>query len=79
MALGTPAIVSNQGALPEVAGNAGAIVLPLDQGLFRDKITKLLTDKEDYLRIAGRGQSGVIKKRWSDYALEIERVYEELL
>jgi glycosyltransferase involved in cell wall biosynthesis len=79
MALGTPAIVSDKGALPEVGGTAGAIVCPLDLETFSAAIRGLLTDGPAYEQAVARGQAGVSRATWMDYAQEVGRIYAELL
>jgi glycosyltransferase involved in cell wall biosynthesis len=79
MALGTPAIVSDQGALPEIAGAAGAVVSPLEMGTFKEAIVGLLSDASLYREMCRRGQAGVLRETWVDYAHRLEGIYEELL
>lgn len=55
MAVGTPVVVSDQGALPETVGDAG-LVIPLEDYLWRAEIPVLLAhpDRLDAMRAAGR-------------------------
>ena len=46
MSCGTPVIVTDGGALPEVAGNAGVVVAKGDAGALRHAIAGLLDDPE---------------------------------
>jgi glycosyltransferase involved in cell wall biosynthesis len=46
MACGTPVIVSNSGALPEVVGGAGVVIDPADVGAFAGAIRRLVSDAD---------------------------------
>ena len=48
MASGLPVIISNRGSLPEVAGDAGIVVEPLDIDAMVSYIRKLSTDHHTY-------------------------------
>jgi glycosyltransferase involved in cell wall biosynthesis len=75
MALGTPAIVSDRGALPEVAGSAGATVASLDEDAFATAIQECLSSPKP----ERPAPPSILKKTWVDYAREIGRIYAELL
>jgi len=79
MALGTPAVVSDRGALPEVAGTAGAIVSPLNVEEFSQVICRMLTDGRAYRQATAQGREGVPRTTWADYAREMGRIYAELV
>jgi glycosyltransferase involved in cell wall biosynthesis len=55
MACGTPVVVSNRGALPEVVGDAGLVVEPTTAAV-EEALHRVLTDRElaDRLRAAGQ-------------------------
>jgi glycosyltransferase involved in cell wall biosynthesis len=44
MACGLPAVVSNRGSLPEVAGDAALIVEAEDDGALAEALTRVLAD-----------------------------------
>ena len=50
MACGVPALVSNQGSLPEVVGNAGIIVNPCEVQAIAEGIKKTINEKERLTR-----------------------------
>jgi glycosyltransferase involved in cell wall biosynthesis len=79
MALGTPAVVSDRGASPEVAGMAGAIVSPLNVEEFSQVICRMLTDGRAYRQATAQGREGVPRTTWADYAREMGRIYAELV
>jgi alpha-1,3-rhamnosyl/mannosyltransferase len=79
MALGTPAIVSDRGALPEVAGGAGAAVSPLNAEAFAAAMVRLLRDDSLYGEAREKGLAGVLRDTWDDYATELSEIYGELI
>jgi len=79
MSLGVPAIVSDRGSLPEVAGAVGAIVSPLDVATFARHITRLLTDPQEYNRVSQHGKEKTPCLTWQDYGRHLMGIYEELL
>ena len=77
MALGVPVVISNRGALPEVAGDAGLIVPPDAPGAIADAIRRLL--REDGLAEAcvRRGLGRVATFSWSESAHTVWRLYAD--
>jgi glycosyltransferase involved in cell wall biosynthesis len=79
MACGTPVIVSNTSSLPEVVGEAGLYVDPLDHQGFADKILQLLSDQElaDRLKVLALEQA----QRFSTerMAASLASAYDEVL
>jgi glycosyltransferase involved in cell wall biosynthesis len=75
MACGAPVVVSRTTALPEVVGDAGVLVDPLDPGAIRDGLAALLDDPERRraLSAAGRARAGVFS--WQRTARETLAVY----
>lgn len=68
MACGTPVIVSNAGSLPEVVGEAGLLVDPLDVDALAGAMVRVLTD--DVLR-AELGERGLARSKqfsWEETA-----------
>ncbi|MBV8812230.1 MAG: glycosyltransferase family 4 protein [Acidobacteriaceae bacterium] len=77
MACGTPVIVSRTTALPEVVGNAGLLVDPLDVTDIRNAIEHMLGDAA--LRRRSR-EAGLLRARlfcWNTVAEKVRRVVEE--
>jgi glycosyltransferase involved in cell wall biosynthesis len=77
MACGTPVVASRSGAIPEVLGNAGLLVDPLDSIDIRQGIERVLEDSA--LRSAMR-QAGLARARlfnWDTVAAKVNRVIQE--
>lgn len=77
MACGTPAIISRTTALPEVVGNAGLLIDPLDVQDIQKAIERIISDK--CLRQMLR-QQGLLRARlfcWDNVADKVRRVIEE--
>jgi glycosyltransferase involved in cell wall biosynthesis len=68
MACGTPVVASDRGALPEVLGDAGRLVDPLDRGAIGDAVLASLADD---------GAAGVERARafsWAGTAARMDTV-----
>ena len=77
MACGTPAIVSRTTALPEVVGDAGLLVDPLDVEDIRSAMERMLGDAG--LRRKSR-EAGLLRAQlfcWNRVAQKVRRVVEE--
>ena len=79
MAMGTPAIVSDRGSLPEIAGSYGAVVSTLDTQEFGAALLRLLTDDDWYSTLVARGRAATSQTCWKVYAQELLNLYESLL
>jgi glycosyltransferase involved in cell wall biosynthesis len=77
MACGTPVIVSRTTALPEVVGNAGVLIDPLDIDDIRDAIERILSSRSLRERLR---QAGPMRARlfcWDRVAEKVRHVIEE--
>lgn len=79
MSCGTPVITSNTSAMPEVVGDAGILVEPIDVDAIVDAVVHLAKDT-----VARRSlsQQGVERSRlftWEKTAEQIAQVYEQLV
>lgn len=76
MACGTPVIASNAGSLPEVVGDAGLLVDPLDVDALGDALAHVIADAalREHLRSAGLARSR--EYTWGRCAAETLRVLE---
>lgn len=75
MAAGIPVLVSNRGALPEVAGPAGVIVDPDDLDAFAAALGRLATDRAEAVR---RAEQGLVRARtfsWETAAAALRDAY----
>ena len=79
MACGCPAIVSNAGSLPEVAGDAALVVDPRDRLALAEAMRTLLLDATTRDELAERGLAHAANFSWERAAHETVRVYEAVL
>ncbi|MBU2602637.1 MAG: glycosyltransferase family 4 protein [Actinobacteria bacterium] len=79
MACGTPCVVSNSSALPEVTGRAAMLFNPTSAGQLAECVTRVLTDEElnGNLRREGLRQSALFS--WENAAAETLQVYRSVL
>ncbi len=70
MACGTPVLASNTSALPEVVGDAGLLVDPLDEGAITDGLTRLASDSNLRARLAALGPARAAQFTWQRAAHE---------
>ena len=79
MACGTPVIASSGGAIPEVVGDAAALVDPADTAGFANKMRSLLVDKEFADSLREKGLERVKKFSWKKTALKVLSLYESIM
>jgi len=79
MALGVPVVVSNRGALPEVAGDAGLVVDPDQHGQIAEAITRLLADPPLAVRLGSAGRERARAYSWERTAALIREAYASAL
>ena len=79
MACGTPVIASRSSSLPEVVGDAGILVDPLDREEITAQLTRVLTDEplRSQLGAAGLKQAGLFAA--NDKAEELLQIFEKLV
>ncbi|MDE2950299.1 MAG: glycosyltransferase family 1 protein [Chloroflexota bacterium] len=79
MACGTPVITSNLSSLPEVAGDAGILVNPLDSEAISDAIMKTLTDAALRQQLVAAGFERVKRFSWASAASQLKAIYDAML
>jgi glycosyltransferase involved in cell wall biosynthesis len=79
MASGVPVIASRRGSLPEVVGDAGVLVEPLDEIELREAIARLLEDDAARRALSASGLDQAAKFGWPRCAAETLAVYEKAL
>jgi len=79
MACGTPIITSNISSLPEVAGNAGILVDPLDIDAITNAIYSMLTNSSLRAQHIEAGYQQVKKFTWEQSAIHLKSIYDGLL
>jgi len=78
MACGTPVLTSNVSALPEVVGDAGALVDPYSTEAICQKLAELLEDQSQRDELARRGLERARRFTWPQVAEQTVRVYKEI-
>ena len=79
MACGTPAVISDGGALPEIAGEAARVV-PLQSGPagLADALVELIRDDDTRAEMARRGIEHAARYTWAAHAEKVAQVYREV-
>lgn len=78
MACGTPVVTSNTSSLPEVVGDAGLMVDPLDVEALAGAIARVLRDGDLRARLAAAGLRHAAQFSWDDTARTIREVYQRV-
>jgi glycosyltransferase involved in cell wall biosynthesis len=79
MACGTPVVVSDRGALPEVAGNAALIFEAKQPESLAAAVEKICADSHVRDRLIEQGKQRAAAFSWEDAARKTAHVYESLL
>jgi glycosyltransferase involved in cell wall biosynthesis len=74
MACGTPVVVSRSAALPEVVGDAGVLIDPLDIDDIRRGIERAISDQELRRKLIAAGRLRASMFRWDDVAEKVANV-----
>ncbi|MEI8139239.1 MAG: glycosyltransferase family 1 protein [bacterium] len=77
MACGTPVVISDRGALPEIAGPAAITTDALATDRLAAAMETVLTDDKVRTDLIARGLNHVRKFSWANVAADTEVVYEE--
>jgi len=75
MACGRPIAYACTGSLPEVVGDAGVQVHPLDVNALTDALLTLLERRDERLRLGQAAQEQASTFKWGRAAIEITQVY----
>ncbi len=73
MACGTPVVAADRSSLPEVVGDAGLLVDPLDVGQLADAIGRLLADDRLHSDLRARGLARCPRFSWEDTARVVQQ------
>lgn len=79
MACGTPVLVADASALPEVVGEAGMRVDPYDVAALAEAMRKLLRDGDLRRRLGQAGRQRAAMFTWQEAARQLLQVYDDLL
>ncbi len=75
MAVGTPVVATNAGALPEVLGDAARLVPPGDVDALAGALSQLLTDEAARSALIARGREQAARYDWDTTANGIVELY----
>ena len=78
MACGTPIIASNRGALPEVLGQYGYLVDPLNIQSIADVMNEVVNDKKCFEKALYEGPLRAASFNWLSTAREIEKIIKDI-
>ena len=78
MACGVPVITSNTSSMPEIAGDAAAIVDPYKSGEIKTAIAKILEDKTYRDKLCEKGMERAKLFSWKNMAEQYLNLYEEV-
>jgi len=78
MACGTPVMVSDVGSLPEVVGDAGVLVDPMQTESVGETIFALLQDEARMAKLRDGGVARAKTFSWNKTAQEVKSLYEQL-
>ncbi|MDH3327722.1 MAG: glycosyltransferase family 4 protein [Desulfobulbaceae bacterium] len=78
MAAGTPVMVSNVSAMPEVVGEAGVLVDPLDVGAWKDNLLRLISDESLLEQMRTNGLERAKQFTWEKSARETLDVFRKV-
>jgi glycosyltransferase involved in cell wall biosynthesis len=79
MTLGLPVVASRRGALPEVVGDAGLLIDPLEDDELANAIEGVLSDPNRRRRMAEAGIQRSRQFTWSATAERLLQAYREAL
>lgn len=78
MQAGVPLIASDASSIPEVVGEAGILVEPVNAEKFASAVSKVLTDPDLAKDLVERGKQRLKKFSWKKTAQETLRLYQEM-
>ncbi len=79
MACGTPVVASKRSSLPEVVGEAGLLVDPLDVTAIAAAMAQVLADAYLHQRFSQVGRLQAAKFNWGKTAAKLVELYQKLL
>lgn len=79
MSCGVPVLTSNTSSMPEIAGNAGLLVDPLDEHAIAEGLHTLIDDDARRAALAGRAEEQAAKFSWEKAAKETLAVFDEAM
>ena len=79
MACGVPVSASRRASLPEVVGDAGLLVDPMDDTAIAGHMRSLIEDDAMHAHLSSAGQARAATFTWRNFALETLAVYKKVL
>jgi glycosyltransferase involved in cell wall biosynthesis len=79
MACGIPVITSKVSAMPEVVGNAGVLVDPMDHQAIAEEVIHLHKHPDAYQELVNKGYARAKLFTWEKTAEQIAEIYEQVL
>jgi alpha-1,3-rhamnosyl/mannosyltransferase len=79
MACGTPVICSNVSSLPEVVGDAGVMVDPLDDVALAEAMRRMIEDDKEWSGLKKRSLEQAEKFTWQNCAKNTVEVYSSVV
>lgn len=79
LACGAPVLCSNAASLPEIVGDAGLLLPPLDVGAWTHALRRILGDKLLRRDLAQRGPERAQRFTWEAAARQTQAIYERVL
>lgn len=74
MVYGTPVLTSQSSSMPEVAGNAGLLIDPMEVSSIKNGLAKMIVDHDFRNRLADRAQLNAARFSWDKSAIEISDI-----
>jgi glycosyltransferase involved in cell wall biosynthesis len=78
MACGVPVVSSNASSLPEVIGEGGILLPPLDVRAWREAIERVMSDTTLHRDLSQRGLTQAAKFSWRTTANETQSIYRQI-
>jgi glycosyltransferase involved in cell wall biosynthesis len=79
MSFGVPVLTSNTSSMPEVAGDAGLLIDPLDEKSIGQGILRLLTDDRFHRNLAEKAKNNATRFSWAKAARETMAIFAEAI
>jgi len=79
MVRGTPVLTSNNSSMPEVAGNAGLLIDPLDTQSIKNGLGELISNHNVRGALADNARANVTRFNWDNSAKQLVSVFEKAI
>lgn len=79
MSYGKPVVTSNNSSMPEVAGDAGIFVDPLDTDSIRDGLEKMIAEKPLRNKLASRAKENAARFNWDTSAAKLVEIFKKAI